>query len=506
MQGGFSHASPCVGEQRITYIDWWPQDRQLVCLTACGLDAPFTGDPLRPAIANLIGYGGSAGGGKTDTLLQIAIIAGIHYPKLNIGYFRREFPQLEGVGGAIQRSQEMLGHIAKYNEQKHRWTLPTRSLLQFCHCKDPNDVYNYQSQQFDILLIDEVTQFTREMVKYLLTRNRATVDFPTFTPFAAFGTNPGNVGHGYFKEEFVSLGPPEKVNIFINEIGKPEKHIFIPSRLDDNQILVQRDPGYADRVGNTEMNRKMLLEGSWDIFAGQAFGELNRDIHLIDPFEVDGRWFKYGAYDHGYNHPFSFGVFVVDDDGNVYLIKRAKSRLKRVDEIARIMDEVAGGINTLSAVHAGLDCWSRQRDGGPTIAEQFIKCDPKITLVPANVDRIQGATQVRSYIAWKGKEKADDGTLRDGKPKVYIFRNCEDVYNNLTEMIFDPNRPEDVLKVDADENGVGGDDNYDMFRYSLMSRPHAAPKKEYKPKANTFDAYLKKKQEERWLQQEYVGY
>ena len=39
-------------------------------------------------------------------------------------------------------------------------------------------------------------------------------------------------------------------------------------------------------------------------------------------------------------------------------------------------------------------------------------------------------------------------------------------------MIFDPDRPEDVLKVDASEgNPLSGDDAYDMVRYGLMSRP-----------------------------------
>jgi hypothetical protein len=34
----------------------------------------------------------------------------------------------------------------------------------------------------------------------------------------------------------------------------------------------------------------------------------------------------------------------------------------------------------------------------------------------------------------------------------------------------DPNRPEDVLKVDADEDGVGGDDAADCLRYLVATR------------------------------------
>lgn len=490
---------------QVIEVNWEPQPRQLACLQACGLDNPFTGRDLSPAIADAIGYGGSAGGGKTDTLLAIGIIAGLNYPRLNIGYFRREFPQLEGPGGAIMRSQELIGHFSKYNEQKHRWTLPTQAILQFCHCKDPQDVYNYQSQQFDILLIDEVTQFTREMVKYLLTRNRATVSFSTFRPFACFGTNPGNVGHAYFKDEFVTLGKPEEVQTYTNETGHTEKHIFIPSRLWDNQILVDRDPGYGDRVGNTEMNRKMLLEGSWDIFAGQAFSELNRDVHIIPDIHIENRWKKFGAYDHGFNHPFSFGVYTIDDDGYVYRIAAAKSRLKRVDEIARIMDDTAslvGGVAALDYIVAGLDCWSRQRDGGPTIYEQFLQTTPRIELRQAQTDRVQGVNQIRQFLAYKGTE---DG--KDGKPRFFFCQSASKAYDTVASMIFDTDgpRPEDVLKVDANENGEGGDDEYDEIRYALMSRPKPLPLEQRKPRANSVMAYIQKKEEERWRREEY-GY
>ena len=487
-------------------IDWWPQPRQLVCLKACGLDAPFTGDAFRPAIADVIGYGGSAGGGKTDSLLLAGIIACFNYPGLNVGYFRREFPQLEGPGGVIIRSQSLISQICKYNDQKHRWVFPGGSILQFCHCKDPADVYNYQSQQFDILLIDEVTQFTREMVKYLLTRNRATVDYSTFKPFALFATNPGNVGHAYFKEEFVTLGPAEQVNVFVNEAGHPEKHIFIPSKLWDNEILLKRDPSYPDRVGNTELNRRMLLEGDWDVFAGQAFAELRRDIHVVEPFPVPKHWRKFGAYDHGFNHPFSFGVYAVNDDGIVYRIAGAKQRLKRVDEIARIMDEVSDGVHTLEYIVAGHDCWSKQRDGGPTIAEQFLLTTPKVVLTPANIDRIQGANQVRKFIAWRGAAQDENGQPADGKPRFYIFASCASAYDTLSQMLFDESHPEDVKKMDADEAGRGGDDEYDEVRYALMSRPAPASQKERKPPANSVLGYIRKKEKERWLKEEYVSW
>jgi len=40
----------------------------------------------------------------------------------------------------------------------------------------------------------------------------------------------------------------------------------------------------------------------------------------------------------------------------------------------------------------------------------------------------------------------------------------------LPSLQHDPNRPEDVLKVDADEDGVGGDDTADCLRYLVATR------------------------------------
>lgn len=508
------------------HIDWNPQPRQLTCIKACGLSLPFTGLSLSPAMADIIGYGGAAGGGKTDTNLAVAILAATLYPGINIGYFRREYPTLEGPGGAIMRSRELIGHFAKYNQQQKRWTIPTgqkdakgqdiTSVLQFCHCATASDVYNYQSQQFDILIIDEVTQFEKEMTKYLLTRNRSTIDYPTFRPFALFSTNPGNVGHQYFKDEFVTLGPTEQVNIYINESGLEEKHMFIPSKLDDNQILVNRDPGYRRRVSSTELNRKILLEGDWDVFAGQAFSELSRDKHLINPIAIPEHWTRFAAYDYGFNHPFAFGVYVVDDDGNVYKVAKVTDRLKKPFEMAQAMVNCAkavGGFAKLSYVVAGHDCWNRGRDGGPSIAEIFYNLPriyptlglPKILLRKANIQRVQGAAQVREFLAWK-KKVLKDGVMVDGDPRFFMFKGCQSTYDTLARMIFDTEgEPEDVKKVDADENGYGGDDEYDETRYALMSRPRAGQVAKPTPPKNSIAAILREEERKKWAKDNFVG-
>ena len=70
--------------------------------------------------------------------------------------------------------------------------------------------------------------------------------------------------------------------------------------------------------------------------------------------------------------------------------------------------------------------------------------------------------------------------LRDpGKPRPNIFLSplrtgtSARLIECLPSLQHDPNRPEDVLKVDADEDGVGGDDAADCFRYLVATRSRA---------------------------------
>jgi hypothetical protein len=51
-----------------------------------------------------------------------------------------------------------------------------------------------------------------------------------------------------------------------------------------------------------------------------------------------------------------------------------------------------------------------------------------------------------------------------------IHERCTRLIECLPSLQHDPNRPEDVLKVDADEDGVGGHDAADSLRYLVATR------------------------------------
>ena len=79
----------------------------------------------------------------------------------------------------------------------------------------------------------------------------------------------------------------------------------------------------------------------------------------------------------------------------------------------------------------------------------------------ANTDRVNGWAEILHRLG-------DPGERRAGRGCSFIER-CARLIECLPSLQHDPNRPEDVLKVDADEDGVGGDDAADA-RYLVATK------------------------------------
>lgn len=398
-----------------------------------------------------IGLGGARGPGKSHAVLSQTGLDDCQRVKGLKGLFLRQ------TGIAAKESfDDLVNKVLKdrvgYTKSGHILKFNNDSRIVLGGFQDQNDIDKYIGIEYDFIIVEELNQLTAD--KYTKLRGSLRTSKPNWRPRMYTSFNPGGIGHGFVKDRY----------IIPFRSGNQKDTVFVGSNYKANPYLNKEYIEYLESLSG-DLGRAWR-EGEWDLFAGQAFSELRADKHLIEPFEIPDWWTKFGAYDHGFNHPFSFGEFAVDDDGNVYLYRRVSDRLKRVDEIS----EMIGDTSHLSFIYAGHDCWNKGRGGEPTIAEQFRKCRKPLSLVKANIARVAGASQIRQYIAWQKTIKSKDGTMVDGKPKFYIFRSEAAVYEVLTRMIFDDKRPEDVLKVDAVE-GVGGDDDYDMVRMGLMSRP-----------------------------------
>ncbi len=208
-----------------------------------------------------------------------------------------------------------------------------------------------------------------------------------------------------------------------------------------------------------------LLKGG----VGLALTELSTHVHMVPRFHIPDYWEHFGAFDWGFNHPYSFGWFTVDTDGNVYLVDTVWGREEQPETIGNKVAKVIP-LEQLKAIDAGHDCWADVKARGekvPTIAEQLYRQGWK-RLRKANISRVSGLNNLRDYLHWR---KTDTEPERVPRFRMFDTIGNRRLLAQLGSMQIDPDNLEDALKMDADQGGKGGDDGYDMLRYGLASRP-----------------------------------
>jgi hypothetical protein len=405
-------------------------------------------------------YGGAAGGGKSFCMLWDAYTYCVHNPGARTIMFRRTYPELEKslifVAKAIF-TQEM----GKYNETKKRWEIFTpagkNSYIEFGHCKDEGDVYDYQSAEYDAMYFDELTHFTEFQYLYLKTRLRSSKGFRVKVVAA---TNPGNIGHGWVRRRWrlfdKNLWYKMWRPIANEDEPRPATRMFIQALLTDNRKLIENDPSYENRLKSLPANqKKQLLYGDWDIFSGQAFPEWNPNRHVIKRFDIPDKWDRWVSIDFGFAKPFSAHWYTQDPDTkHTYIYREFYSAgVRDVIQAQRVvaMSTMPNGIReSISYNIADPSIWA-QKGSGMSIAEVY--STNGLNCLPACNDRIQGKMRVHDYLA----------DAPDGKPWLQIFDNCINMIRTLPELVLDEHNTEDV-------NTKQEDHAYDDLRYFLMSR------------------------------------
>ena len=220
------------------------------------------------ATATEVLFGGAAGGGKSRGQLIDAFLFALTHPASKQLILRRTFPELEK--SLIRESLALYPKsVYTYHATGHTGRFPNGSLIDFGYCATENDVFQYQSAEYDVIRFDELTHFTEFQYLYLMSRVRGANRYPKQIKSS---TNPGGVGHGWVKARFIDPAPPDTV--FTPERGG--SRIFLPAKLEDNRFLLRADPAYRERLlALPERERRALLLGDWNIFDGQYFGEFS---------------------------------------------------------------------------------------------------------------------------------------------------------------------------------------------------------------------------------------
>lgn len=233
--------------------------------------------------ADVLFYGGSAGGGKTDLLIGAALTR----HKRSV-IFRRQAVNLVGVE---QRVAEILGSTDRYNSQKRVWKLPEKRLLELGHCQHAGDENGWQGRAHDLKAFDEVPHFLESQFRFLAGWLRTTDDQQRCRVIAA--GNPPTDSEGEWVIGFwapwlddqhpnpalsgelrwVAVVDGEDKERETNapfewkgELIVPKSRTFVPSRVEDNPYLMKT--GYRSTLqALPEPLRSQMLRG--DFLAGR---------------------------------------------------------------------------------------------------------------------------------------------------------------------------------------------------------------------------------------------
>lgn len=401
-------------------------------------------------------FGGAAGGGKSDGLIGFAIAYALKYAGAKILFLRRTIMELQKEGAAISRTKELLSDRGwKWNEQKKKWTAPNGSVIEFGYLEAEGDVHQYQSAAYNVIIFDELTHFTEFQYLYMFSRCRSVKGYPKAIRAA---TNPGNIGHAWVKRRFIDVAPPGQVfrSEMKNEItGEVQlmSRVFIPSKVQDNLILMRNDPGYVLFLQSLpEAQKKALLHGDWDSFEGQYFNEWKRDLHTCEPFEIPEHWTRERVFDWGMAAPLACYWIALSPQGRAYVYKEYYKSGKIAPVAAEEIKEMSKG-EKYRATWADPSIFAKKGEGAESIGKQM--ADVMGNIQPAKNERVNGWMAVHKWLA----------VAPDGLPWLIFFNTCTHAIRTIPELIHDDKKPEDV---DSD----GEDHAGDAIRYWSSGRKH----------------------------------
>ena len=367
-------------------------------------------------------FGGAAGGGKSYGQMVDALLFALRYPRSKQLVLRRSYAELEK--SLIRTSLSLFPReIYTFNSSSHTGKFKNGSVVDFGYCAYENDVYQYQSAEYDVIRFDELTHFTEAQYVYLISRVRGANSYPKQIKSS---TNPGGVGHSWVKARFIDAAPPSVS--FSGADGM--KRIFIPSLLDDNSFLMRGDPDYKSRLlALPEREKKALLYGDWNIFEGQYFSEFSQNTHVTEPFEIPSEWRRYRTIDYGLDRLVCLWI-AVDPENRAYVYREfCESDLPISASCAAILARTPKG-EDIYATLAPPDLWSRSQETGRTKASLFSEYG--INFTRTSNDRETGWLAVKELLRDTGNG-----------PMLKIFSSCRELIRCLPALTVDRVRPTD---------------------------------------------------------------
>jgi hypothetical protein len=238
-------------------------------------------------------YGGAAKGGKSYALRWEAHRNCLQYAGIRGLLIRSSFPELERTH-LRDLSFDLPREIGSYNSMKHTYTYWNKSILEFGYGNTIDDFIQYLSANYDFIMIDELT--TIPFYLSYMFRLRLQASRKDFIPFFACATNPGGKAHGEVRSYFVKKDADNESYPGYD----PKRICFIPATVDDNKILMERDPEIVTRLEQLPYAEQQKYRyGNWDIFEGMFWEDFRYSQHIIRNYKFSKLHASIGGLDYG---------------------------------------------------------------------------------------------------------------------------------------------------------------------------------------------------------------
>lgn len=451
-------------------VIWRPQSGPQKALIDCPLPEVF--------------FGGARGGGKTDGVLGKWALKEQRYgARFNARMFRRTAVSSED---AIERSKQIFGPLGgKFNETKSFWRMPSGGRVGFAYLDRIDDADHQQGKNLSDAWVEEVGQYPDPApIDRLFGALRSADGVPIQLILTG---NPGGVGQHWLARRYGLIPFPRSPKIVSRTLpnGAIHRAAVIPSRIQDNKIMLHHDPGYIDRlqlVGSSALVRAWL-DGDWSAVEG-AFFDCWSIKNIVAPFNIPQDWTRFRSADWGFAKPFSVGWWAIAADDTMTpqgLVPRGA--IVRYREwygsngtpnvgLRLTAEEVAQGIREREEgdkiTYAVIDPAAFAQDGGPSIAERM--WNEKVSFTPADNKRVGRAGALGGWDMMRARIKGEDGT-----PRLFVFDTCMDFVRTVPVLQHDHTRAED-LDTESEDHVA------DEARYACLSRPWVPRIPEDQPK------------------------
>ncbi len=407
-------------------------------------------------------YGGAKGGGKSCALTIEAFIYGMEYPGAKIYLFRESYDQLEAT--LIKEWLEKIPPQLYRGNPKTQYsvTLVNKTEVFFRYLEGESDAKKYDGREMDFVGVDELTKHSEKAIQVLLSCLRSPKGFPP--RFRATG-NPGGPGHMWVKRNFVDATDYGQ-HITLDPVTGSRRQ-FVPAFVWDNPVLMDNDPNYVKRLQNLpEDERKALLHGEWNIFAGQYYPEFSREIHIVrGELELPSWHKKFRCMDYGLDMTACYWIDV-DDHNKLLVYRELHQSGLNLTQAANRINEMTERHEQISYTVASKDLWNRNKDTGVPEVETMIRHGLR-NMKQADNRRIPGWRLLREYLT-PYDEPQQDGTTRK-TAKLLIHESCYNLIKALPAIQRDDNDFEDVADEPHELTHAP-----EAIRYGVMSRPPKA--------------------------------